>query len=531
MSGLELAGGDSHGANGGLRTTFQVLARAENEAAVRTLVSALDSPYPVIRDSALEALLLRRSPAGHREIVRRLDSLGERSGRIVAAHVGRMVPTLREAVLTDDLALCRNACRAAISYRQYELIPALIPALENAVGATSDMAAKTFLELAEMLSVDLAAPPAPGGRDLAMVRDQVLRSLEASVKRFARHRRREPLETLVLLADRENPLLLLVLHDVHHSAFPVLMEILSKSTSGGALRLLLSFLDDPQVPSVVLSVISKRCDREFFQSLLRKTGREPSLAVTQNLKRIESWAWLANVVLLDDLDELGQHAAVQLLTASGVSRSQLLAPLGHLLLAGNVGGRRAAAQALDAFPGAEANDLVARAADDEDPQVQAHLLLQLRRRGIPGALLRVMQMVDSPHALVRRAARKALSEFNFPRFLAAFDLLDDEVRRSSGALVKKVDPNAMPMLKAEMESKVCKRRLRALAMARAMGAVTELEPMIIELLEDEDHSVRAEAAFTLAESPTAAAREALAELLTDRNQAVQEAARRSLEQT
>ena len=37
------------------------------------------------------------------------------------------------------------------------------------------------------------------------------------------------------------------------------------------------------------------------------------------------------------------------------------------------------------------------------------------------------------HALVRKAARKSLAEFNFPRFLAAFDMLDEDVRPFTGS--------------------------------------------------------------------------------------------------
>ena len=39
-------------------------------------------------------------------------------------------------------------------------------------------------------------------------------------------------------------------------------------------------------------------------------------------------------------------------------------------------------------------------------------------------------MVDSPHAVVRKAARESLAEFSFRRYLAAFDMLDEEVRQA-----------------------------------------------------------------------------------------------------
>ena len=56
----------------GLKTTFRLLSETENEAAIWVLIPALDSPNVSIREEALAAILKRRSPAGHREILRRL---------------------------------------------------------------------------------------------------------------------------------------------------------------------------------------------------------------------------------------------------------------------------------------------------------------------------------------------------------------------------------------------------------------------------------------------------------------------------
>jgi HEAT repeat protein len=214
--------------------------------------------------------------------------------------------------------------------------------------------------------------------------------------------------------------------------------------------------------------------------------------------------------------------------ASGIPRAQAFSLVEYLLVHGKPGGRRAAAEALDQFRGADANLLALEALDDEDPAVQARILVQLRGRGIPGALARLVEMVDSPHQLVRDAARNCLAEFSFARYLSSFDLLDEEVRASTGELVRKVDPQAPAMLRAELTSAVRSRRLRGLAMARALGLVEEAEDAIVRLLNDEDHLIRAEAASALGKCNSAAARRALARALADRSPAVQEAVRASL---
>jgi len=517
--------------SGGLKTTFGVLGAAENEAASRVLVAALDSSHATIRQSALEAILSRRSPAGRREIVARLHALDNRSRKIVAENPSRLTPALRDAVLGGEEQACRNGCTAAVWLRQYDLIPALLNALEEPANTHAELLARTLLELVDLLCGELSAPREYGKRrDPQITRHHVLGSLELSLGRFGKHRRREILEAFARLARCDNAMLRQILDNPHHPAFVMLMETFSKSTQPSAIRLLLAFLDDPRAPSAVLSVVSKRSDLGFIKYLLRKIGRQPPAVVAQNLKRIESLAWVrSGGAVLDQLDDLAQHAAVRLVTASSLPRDQAFGAIECLLRQGKPSGRRAAAEALAAFHGAAANNLALETLDDPDPEVQAKLLPQLRQRGIPGALNRLVEMLDSPYGLVRKAARKSLSEFTFQRFLRNFDMLDEEVRRSTGELVRKVDPHTVPQLRAELASPLRTRRLRAAAIARTLDLAVQVESSLLRLLGDEDHLVRAEVAAALGQCRSPASHDALWEASRDRSVIVQEAARKSLQ--
>ena len=514
----------------GLNTTFALLESTANEAAVGALLPILDSSHRVLREGALKVILARRTMTGHREVLRRLHTLDEPASRIVANQRGLLSPAIRDALLSEEQPLRANACYALVWFREYDLIPVLLKVLEDRDGPDADLAARTLVELIDLLDEELSAPAMSEiRRDPQLVRQYVVSALEQSVERFVKHKRREVVEALVLLSGRDSASLLNILRSPYHPAFLVLIDILSKSRHTAVIGLLLSFLDDARAPSGILSVVSKRIDLPFVQALLRKVGRQPSAAVAANLKRMDSLAWLrSGGAVLDSLDDRAQHAAVRTVMASGTSRSDALAMVEYLLLHGKKGGRRAAAQALEDLHGAQANALALKALEDPDAQVQAHVVVQLRRRGIPGALPRLVEMIDSPHALVRKAARQSLAEFNFARFLAAFDMLDEEVRRSTGMLVKKVDPETIPLLEAEMQSPVRTRRLRAIAVIRAIDAAAPLEAALIRLTGDEESAVRAEAAQALAVRPSRAGREALGELLTDPSPAVREAADKAL---
>lgn len=517
--------------NEGLKTTFDTLAATENEACIGVLIPGLDSPHQQIQEEALRVLLRRRSSAGQREVIRRLHWAPEQWLDILAEFRGRISAALRDSVLGSDKQTCANGCRAILKFAEYDLMPALINAAEDRANPNADTAAETLLELAELLYLELASPrDYRNRRDPQIVRKHVVGSLENSVKRFKQHQRYEIIEACLLLANRGNATIRQILGDPYNGAYLAVVETLTHSPSPGVMRLLLGYLEDPNAPSAAIQVIAHRGDPAFLKHLLNKIGFEPSTAVVRNLKRIKSIAWLReDFSTLGELDDAAQHGVLQMALASGMKRLEVFGIIEYLLEHGKIGGRRAAATALEDYNGGEANALALKALDDPDPQVQASALGQLRPKGIHGAMARLLEHVDSPHQVIRNAVRDALHEFNFQRFLAAFDLMEEDVRESTGPLVRKIDPLAIPGLVEEMEASSRTRRLRAIDVALAMDALAEMEKPLLRLISDEDHIIRSEAARVLRYHDTAAVRAALTRALSDRSTSVQDMARESLE--
>jgi HEAT repeat protein len=516
----------------GLETTLRFLTQTKNEAAVGILIPALDSARVDIQEGSLRALLDRHSDAGSREIVRRLHQINQRWETIIDEKHGRLTRALRDAVLATDPQLCANGCRGVLWFREYDLLPALVTAAEDDANPNRELAATTLLKLAELLYEELAAPrDYRNRRDPQLVRQHVLGNLEHAVRRFPKHRVGAIMEAFLLLVHRDNLVLKQILMDPLDPCYRPLVDVLTHGTRGGVLRLVLSFLDDSHVPSSAITILAHRTDSRFVECLVKKIGAEPSAAIVANLKRIDNVAWLqSEPALLERLDDAGQFGAVQLAVRSGMNRRAVYKMIEFLLRRGNDGGRKAASAALEQFSGAEANSLCLRSLDDPCPEVQANALRQLRTRGIPGALSRLVDMMESPHEVVRKAVRESLAEFNFKRFLAAYDMLDEEVRRSTGAMVRKIDPEAVPQLCEELTAKSRTRRLRAINVTLAMGAVADVQDQLLDRLGDEDHVVRAEAARALGTCNTPAVWQALADACSDRSVVVKEAAEESLVQ-
>jgi HEAT repeat protein len=510
--------------------TFQVLTTTRNESALDVLLWGLESGEPHIRDAALRGLIERRSAAGHRQLVARWHTFPENWKALLVERSGRVEGALRAAILSTDFEVHRNACDAVVEMREYDLVPTLLIAAEDKGNAHAQIAARAAVELCSRLYQELSSPrDYRKRRDPVLVRQYLYSSLEHSVSRFEQHGRQELVEAFLLLARPDDSLLKRCLQQSHERLHTAVIQLLSTSTKGGLLRLVLSNLEDPQAPPALLGVVTRRRDLEFLRPLFLKFRNGVTPAAKVNLRRLTNLAWLRDdAAMLASLSPEEQPGMIQLVVASAVNRLRVFELLQVAMRNGQAPCRRAACDGLAEFRGGDANQLVLTALDDPDAHVQAAAVAQIRDRGIRGVVHRLVELVDSPHELVREAARASLTEFSFQRYLGAFDMLQPEIRRSTGALVKRVDPQALDQLATELESPARSRRLRGIEVAVAMGAVQELEQHIVQLAHDDDHFIRAETARTLVHIDPAIARPKLQELLLDRSVSVREAAGQSL---
>jgi HEAT repeat protein len=301
------------------------------------------------------------------------------------------------------------------------------------------------------------------------------------------------------------------------------------SSRPGTERLLLSYLDDLHAPLAALQIIGRRLDVSFLRQLTKKIGPEPTPIVRSNLKRIESIPWIAsNLSMLDALREGEQPGVVHLAVSSAAPRQQVLEVVAYILRHGKVMSRRIAAKALADFSGPTADELVIHLMDDEDAVVRAAVASQLRPRNLPGAIQRLLQLLESPHEVERDVAQAALAEFTLERFAANFEQMSPQNRFATGLLIRRVDPTAIPHLRSEIEAPSRGRRVRALELTVAIGGVELLQEPIAALIKDDDQFLRMEAIRTLATIDTPMSRQALRDAMLDTQPLVQQAAESAL---
>lgn len=515
---------------GGLTTTIAVLAHSGNEAASAVLLAALDVPERETNEMALAALLSRPDDAAAWEVLLRWNSLSDRCRALVARRPTWLSGALRCALADSGSDAQKLAVEAAVATRNYDLLPAFVAAALDSFNAHAPLAARAALDLAELLAEEVASPrDYRHRRDPSAQRNLALPGLERAAGELDQDARPELLEALVVLAKRDNAVLRRILHSPSDHAHLPLLDLLETSSRPAIITLLLSFLDDPHPPLAALQAIGRRTDVSFVRQVARKVGRRPAGALRANLHRIDSVPGvLNNVCVLDALSETEQSGVLNLVVAAAVKRPLALQVIAHLLSFGKPAGRLDAAAALAEFTGLEANELAVRGLADDDSRVRAMLARQLRHRGIPDAIERLLALLDSPHEIERQAAADSLEEYRFERFAANFENLTPESRRFAGQIVRRVDPQALTALRDELDFPARSRRRRALEMAVALDAVAELHDSITPLLHDDDQFLRVAAIHVLGTRDSSQTRQALRLGLLDPHPLVQEAAETAL---
>ncbi|PHS17672.1 MAG: hypothetical protein COA78_02810 [Blastopirellula sp.] len=511
--------------------TFNLLGKVNNTAAVPVLIAAIDSKYPEIREQAFHALLKRRCLSGQQVLLSRWKKMPEDWKQDLAKFPGAILGALRNATVDAQGAESTIACDAILHLREYDLLPTMVVAATEKNNPNQKLVARTLVKLAESLREDADAKKRDHKRqNLEIVRSKILTTLEESVRRMDDHGVLEILDAYLILTSREHSLYRSMLKDPLQPIFVKVSNLLKKTRRNSVIDLLLSSLDDPRAAGAALGIIASRRDVHFLGQLMDYLQGSRSSIVQKNLQRIQKVVWTDDhLKVVDELSDLQQAGAVQFVMECRIDQEQKYNVVRHLLIKGKASGRLAAVEAMRDFKSAEANQLVAAAVRDEEQSVCAEALSQLRERGVAGGVKILLHYLDSPYLIVMDTARRALSEFNFPKYLSSFDAMSDEVRQSSGLIVKKIDLETKQLLLEELDSGAHSRLMRACCIIQTIDMQQEFETPLINLIGHEDFVVRALAAELLGDCDTQESIDSLRRAMLDRHVRVQEAAEASLQ--
>ena len=512
-----------------LLTTFEVLGSSASLSAVDVLLAALDSASPRFRELAVTALLRRSSSRGHIEVIRRLETLGSEAQQAVERSMLQIAAAIRQSIQHGDDELRRNAIELVRRTESYDLIPPLLDVL--IAGKRALDAATVLAELVNRLYEHLHASPdaARPLRNVSQVRQKVLLSLDQAIVAAPQPEQLTMvIESILILSEIDTPAARRVLGQAGPACREVALRTLGTSSHPGVMQLLVDAMAGAYPSPKMLELFETREDVEWVSFLLRWFPTRLNQQQQKNFRQLKSVAWLSDPLLLNLLPPPLHAPLVDFVAATGLPYDDKLNVQEWLLRNGNPQGRLAAAHALSSLDEESIQDILFDGLNSEDPEVEAWAVGQLRSHGVPQAFSLLIGRLDSPIPAVRDAARAELSSFSLDRLLGLFEQLDPGVCRSAGRLIRKIEPDCLKKLVAELNSPVRRRRIRAARGAQALGLHADLVPTLLAMLDDTDPMVRRSTLEVLSDVRTAEAVEGICRHLEDESPRVRETARKIL---
>ncbi len=490
---------------GGYEQTIRVLAKSNNRAATELLKLAMDSSHDGVRKSACAEIVSARGPKAVLEYLQNLDSLDDNVRDVLAANPGKLVSPIRTAFLSNNHVLQRNAVRATLLFKVYDMIPSLLFMLSDRTdgGVKTDVpVAELLIRLTKQFVKDIDENELSDAL-LGYVLHETKQNLQRALKSFRRSDDPTCIKVFLLLGryiqDKEfnaadlfrNPM---------HPVYTSLAGIVQTESDDFIFKFILDSLEAPKVPGLILAALSNRTDLPFWEYLFENMDSPPSQEYQANLQRIHRFDWIASLrTLLPELSEKAQQSLLELIHFSELPKEEVFSISRQVYQFGKSAGRCAALVEIANFALEESETIMTEAMEDEDPYVQAAALRQIRKLNSAQGMRLLLRKIDSPHKVVREAVKMMLPEFQVRRFLNSFDQLSEEQRVQTLGIIRKIDPTLTEVLSQEIQAgnptmKV--RALKSIEIGNLVGLVEE--PLCAVLLRDEAAVLRVKAASLLA---------------------------------
>jgi len=514
----------------GIEKTFSLLAKTKNQASIGVLVSAMDLPFFEIRDTALSSLLQHRGLIAQRAIIDRWSNLTASQKSWIEAEEYPLESGTKEYLRSQDKDRFYTALEIVHDCDLFDLMPMMVHIVADSRHPHREKAGATLIQMASALWDESTRHSTDKHYGVGAIRIEVVDALETAIRHYEDHRSQHLLEAYLILATRENRLLREIWSDVKHPAHAPILRLMRHSTRAEIIELTVSVITDPHPLMPVLNLIGLRYDVPFMEALTKQIPGEISGDVKRNLGKLHKVHWAEeHHDVLEKLSPNSQAAGIHVAMATSVGSERLHAMLVAMTGSEHADCRLAALEELASFVDPTTNEIMLDAVNDPNISVRAEALRQIRPRGITGAIKLLLEHLASPELLIQDTVRKALAEFSFPRYLSAFEKMSPDAQINTGKLVCDIDLQSPKLLAVELRSEATARTMRAFRVLESLGLHPQLEEHLLELLQHDDHLVRAEAASALAHCHSSSdAISALREAMLDRNARVRENASQSL---
>ncbi|MDR1477534.1 MAG: hypothetical protein LBJ00_01175 [Planctomycetaceae bacterium] len=520
----------------GINTTIDVLTRSKNRTAYRVLESALDSSEVTVRQLSGKALLSFRGGRGVTQLISRFDPTDNELLAVFRDNRDKVNTGLRAAIAGSDVELSHNAMQIVVILDFYEVLPVLLTIYMDQSNKTGN---DKELESVILVLLDHLALAAASRKNRRLVLRVILPELMRLLWGWLTNYNENDPDILFRV--------LIYFHQHLQDDFDILRDYLANAelaTYAGLERFVLSVVDNRVFETIfdqmnerepfpfALAAFSKRCDSTFLSYIFKRLNDSPSETLRTNIQKIKRLEWVADAgKYLPGWSEEVQLGYLQVIRRLNIPAINLSAMLLDVFRLGVGKARIFALAEIAKIAGEPVNQLIWKAAEDTDPNIQIASFHLLRQRNVPNATLRILQFANSPNANVREAVQNLIPEIKLSNFFDVFEGLSEEqrVRRfrvicgSNAAIIEEL--RAVLLFGGQIE------RAKGLLCVEYGDLVASLEEAVGEVLsKGENPALRCKAAQLLANGNRELSRSLLVQSLhRDSSPEVREAAQKSLE--
>ncbi len=503
----------------GLEETFRTLREARNAPAEEALLAAVPEPNAHVQERAVGALISLESRRGVLHAIRNAHLLPPRVLAMLAIETRLVLPALRSALRDAREQTRLNSLdllgRIGTNEAIQEALSAMQDKEDDVRKKATAVAVGALVRFVGTHRREAAPAPAEGGRVHTTEASTIVARLLGG---YEQHRERTVLEVMVEMGDATLPAIITVLRGPDSAARRDLVRVLAASHAPAAAACLFRLHrdKDPALRGAASEALADRRSKAAARPLVRHVASLADDEVELLAERLPGVPWWREASdLARDLDEREALKMVRFLRTSQEPPARKADMLGDLLDSPHAPVRRAAVEALGHVAAPEALTELERALRDADEGVATRALEAVLARDLPDRNRLLLPLLNSPFDSVRKKVSAIVSKDSFERYIRAFDRLDEKTRALAGRAIAKIDEGLVVKLSEELGSLDGDRRFKALRIVAATEMGKDLEPVLLELLNDPDRRVRATLVKTIGILGSADAVRALIRLLSD----------------
>lgn len=480
----------------GLDATFRALRDLGGPTAAEVAIAALLEPEPTIQEHAILYFIQQEDRKGLSRAVTVFHQFQPKLQARLASEVKLVLPALRERLKDPEEQTRLNVIDCVSRIDRNEVYSFLPIALQDASANVRQRAAGVLRDSTQSFLHSIARddeekmPPAL----VEARRRSLLDALSTGLRAYDTHREKSLLFSMLDLGPTAHDVLLGVLAGANTSLRSDLEGVLRHHVSRSVVAFLFRMQRESAegIRSLAEDLFESRTGKHFALEILGHLGSLESGALHQQASHAFRLSWWP--IVREVLPEAPTGAAGRL--ASFVEHSRIgdkerTGVLRDLLGASDPNARAAAVVQLQALPGPEAAAAAREAANDPAEEVQ-RVVLEWTLKTSPQDRQKILtSFLTSPHESIRRTASRELSKGSFDRYIKSFDSLDARTRELAGKAIAKIDDQMVDRLTDELHSLDPARKLKALRIIEITSKEKDIEPALMELINDPDRKVRA----------------------------------------